>query len=103
MTDQSTATQVRDMNNSMAGKGFGTRSPLAAALESQMGMAGQAQKADYAREFVPQTRQANAQYGLQAGQAREQQFSNRQQEDIERRRTAASQQASLLSALSGLV
>jgi len=102
-TDRQVATQNANMQGSLAGRGFGSRSPLAAALETQTAMSGMGQKADYARQFVPQARQQNANYGLQVGQAREQQFANRQNEDIERRRTTVGQQTSLLNALAGLV
>jgi hypothetical protein len=101
--DQQTATNNKTMQGNMAGKGFGARSPLAMALEQQGAQSGMAQKADYAREFVPQTRQANATFGLQVGQAQENQFAQRQSEDIARRQALASTQNSLLQALGGLM
>lgn len=102
-TDRQVATQNRDMRNNLAGRGFGSRSPLAAALEQQTNMAGMGAKADYARQFVPQARQQNAAFGLETGQARERQFASRQNEDIERRRTNANQQTSILNVLGGLI
>lgn len=77
--DQSTATNNQNMRNSIAGRGFGSGSPLAAALENQSNMSALGQKADYERQFVPQARQANAQFGLQAANAQQNQFAGNQQ------------------------
>ncbi len=108
--DQQTATNNQVRSGQMAGKGFGSRSPLAMALEAQGAQSAMGQKADYAREFVPQTRQANAGYALNVGQAQEAQHANREQEAIGRQQAAnqrfsiaAQQQNSLLNALGGLL
>lgn len=115
--DQSTATNNRDMGNSLAGRGFGAGSPLAFALQNQANMAGLGQKADYTRQFTNEARQANAGFGLQSANARQNQFANNQQAmlgygqnllaDARNRITAAGQQqqyqTSLLNALSGLL
>lgn len=108
--DQQTATNNQVRSGQMAGKGFGSRSPLAMALEQQGAQSAMGQKADYAREFVPQARQANAGYALNVGQAQEAQHASREQEAIGRQQAAnqrygiaAQQQNSLLSALGGLL
>jgi hypothetical protein len=77
--DKSTATNNQNMANSMAGKGFGSGSPLLAALQNQSAMSGLGQKADYTREFTNTARQANANFGLQTANARQNQFAGNQQ------------------------
>jgi len=77
--DRSTATNNRNMQNSLAGRGFGSGSPLAAALSNQANMSAMGQKADYSRNFVPQARQQNAQFGLSAANAQQNQFAQNQQ------------------------
>lgn len=99
--DQQTASNQQRLAGNMAGKGFGSRSPLAMALAQQGQQSAMGQKADYARQFVPEARQQNAKFGLSVGQAQEQQFAQRQQEDIQRRQALQQQQNSLLSALGG--
>lgn len=100
--DQETATNQKDLAGQMAGKGFGARSPLAMALAQQGQQSAMGQKADYNRQFLPQARQQNAQFDLGVGQAQEQQFAQRNQEDIQRRQALYGQQNSLISALGGL-
>lgn len=101
--DQQTATNTRTTNNQLAGRGFGTRSPLAMALQGQGAQSAMAQKADYARQFVPQARQANASHALNVGQAQEAQFASRNKEYNDRRQIQANQQSSLFNALGGLI
>lgn len=101
--DQSIATQNRTLGNQIAGRGFGTASPLAAALQNQTAMGGMAQKQDYARQFQQQTRQDNLRYALDVGRAQENQFASRQKEANDRRQIQANQTSSLIGALGGLI
>lgn len=101
--DQQVATQNRSMQNSVASRGFGTRSPLASALSNQMQLGGMAQKADYARQFQGQARQDNLRYALDVGKAQENQFASRQKEANDRRQIQANQTSSLIGALGGLI
>lgn len=78
MIDRSTATMNRDTQNQAAGRGFGARSPTTMALQNQANMSALGQKADYTRQFLPQARQANAQFGLQAANAQQNQFAQNQ-------------------------
>lgn len=96
---QETAGGVQSMQNRLAGSGFGARSPLAAALESQMGMANQANVANQVRDYRQNAAQTNAQHTLGAQQAQESQYSNRMQEDIARRRNTIGYQQGLLGML----
>jgi hypothetical protein len=115
--DQSTATNNRNMQSQLAGKGYGSGSPLAFALQNQANMSGLGQKADYTRQFTDQARQGNAQFGLQAANAQQNQFAQNQQAQLgygqnllanaRNQITAQGQnqqyQSSLLNALSGLM
>jgi hypothetical protein len=108
--DRSTATSNQNMRNGMAGRGLGAASPLAAALENQSNMSALGQKADYTRQFLPQVRQQNAQFGLDVGNANEKQYvdannaaSAFQQNNIAAQRNAQQYQSSLLQALGGLL
>lgn len=97
--DQQTASGVQDMQNRLAGSGYGAKSPLALALETQMGMGNRANAADQVRQFGQNAAQQNAAHVLQGQQAQESQFSNRQQEDIARRHAVLGYQSSLLGML----
>lgn len=102
-TDRSTETQVNNMQGQMAGRGFGGRSPLAAALENQTRSAAMGQKADYTRDFTQSARQANVSNYLQTQGAQENQYASRQQEANQRYNTNQQAQSSLYSALANLV
>jgi hypothetical protein len=115
--DRATATQNQNMSNQLAGRGYGTASPLAFALQNQAAMGAMGQKADYERQFTQDTRQQNARFGLDAAKAGEAQFANRQQEmlgygqnllanqrnQIQAQGQAQQSQNQLLSMLAGLL
>lgn len=101
--DQSTATRIRGMQNQMGARGFGSSSPLAAALQAQYQNQNLATNTSNERQIRQNATQQNASHLFQTQMGREQQFGSRQQEDIERRRTFQSSQNALLAALAGLV
>lgn len=80
--DRSTATNNQNIANQAAGHGFGSGSPLTMALQNQANMSAMGQKADYERQFLPEARQQNAQFGLQAQNAQQQQFAANQQAQL---------------------
>lgn len=82
--DRSIASQDQKVAGTMAGRGMGSgaSSPMIAALSNQNFMAGLGQKADYERQFLPQARQQNAQFGLDTAKARESQFAARNNETL---------------------
>lgn len=101
-TDQGTATQINNMQGSLAGRGFGTNSPLAQALTAQYQGQGLAANVGNERQARMTAAQGNATQQLQSQTAREGQFASRQQEDIERRKPYFAQQNALLAALTSL-
>lgn len=96
---QETAGQVQQMQNRLAGSGYGANSPLAQALQTQMRMSNMGSVADQNRQFTQNAAQQNASHVLSAQQAQEGQYSNRMQEDIARRRNVIGQQQGLLGLL----
>ena len=97
--DRSTGTQQRQAAQSAAGRGFTGRSPLLAALQSQIGQQGMAQRTESARQIPWEAAQGNAKQLLASQTAAEQQYANRQSEAIER----GKQMNYLIQALAGLV
>lgn len=101
--DAGTAGKVRQMQGELAGRGFGSRSPLAMML--QQGYQGQNLQANTANE--QQTRwnaaSGNAQQLLAAQQAQENQYASRQEEDIKRNQVRLGSMNALLGALAGMV
>lgn len=91
--------QMSDQTSRLAGQGFSSRSPLLAALQTNAFGQGMSNAQNSAREFGLQASQANAGQVLNAQQAREQQYSNRNQEAIGRDRNRVSFQSSLLNAI----
>ena len=65
--DQGAATQIANMQGQVAGRGFGTGSPLAQALGSMFQMGNMGQNADTERQIRWDTAQGNAQH-IQRGQ-----------------------------------
>lgn len=101
--DQGTQSQIRNMQNDLAGRGFGANSPLAQALG--MGM----QSANLSANTQAQTQlglgaaQANAQQVLAGQTAQEQQYAARQTEAIQRAQIEQQYLSSALAALGGLI
>lgn len=100
--DATLASRQQQMRQQVAGRGFGSNSPLAQALGVQLQGQNLSANAEAGREIPWQAAQGNAQQLLRSEQARETQFANRQQEDIERRRMQMTQANALLAALAGL-
>jgi len=101
--DQSTATQQRNMQQGLAGRGYGANSPLAQSLGASM--QGQNLATNTANET--QTRlgaqQANVQQQFAGQQAQQQQYAQNQQLAIQRAQPFFQRQNVLLQALSGMV
>ena len=102
-TDAATAGQTRQQQQQLAGRGFSSNSPLAAALQNAAWGQGLASNAAAEQQTRWTAAQGNAQQRLSAQQAQAQEFAQRQTEDIQRRQIAAQQQSALLSALAGMV
>lgn len=99
VNDQQTFTQTRGMQQQLAGRGFGSRSPLALALGQGYENQNLATNAQTETDLRTQAATANASQVLRAQQAREQQFASRQQEDIQRNQVSTGGISALLSAL----
>lgn len=101
-TDQTAAARNRQTQASLGGRGFGTRSPLLAALQGQTQNQAMATNAASERQIRWDASQGNAQHRLAGQTAAEDQFASRQREDIERRRTALGSWNALLASIAGL-
>jgi hypothetical protein len=101
--DQATQSRIQGTQQNMAARGFGNRSPLLAALGAQYQNQNLAANSAGERDLRWNAAQGNAQNVQQTQVARSNQFAQRQQEDIERRRQALGSQSAMLSALAGLV
>ncbi len=99
---QKVGSQTQQMQQGLAGRGFGGNSPLAQQLGSQFQMANNATQAQNEQATRWGAAQGNAQQQLQGQQAQEAQFGARQQESIERLKPYYTHQNALLAALSGL-
>jgi hypothetical protein len=101
--DAKTGGQIRDINQSAAGRGFGSGGPLSQAL----GVIAQGQNTATNTQNAQQTQwnaaQGNAQQLLAGQQAQEGQFSDIQNQDIARHQVIAGQQNALIAALGGLM
>lgn len=100
--DATTAGRVRDAQQQMAARGFGSSSPLLAALTGRLQNQNLATNADSEREIRMGAAGQNAEQLLRTQQAREAQFASRQAEDIERRKPYFSTMNSLFASLAGL-
>ncbi len=100
--DQQAQSQTRQAQSGLAGKGFGSQSPLLAALQAQY--QGQAQQASTQGEndLRFQAAGANATQRLKGQTAQEQQRASMAQEQNQRLGIQAQQYSALLSALGGL-
>jgi hypothetical protein len=98
-----TQSQQRGLQQSFAGRGFSSNSPLLQSLSTGLDMGRMRQNAEDTRQINWDSAQGNAQQLLAGQQAQEQQYANRMQEDIERRKAAATNKVSLLGMMAGLV
>jgi hypothetical protein len=109
--NQSAAVSQRQAAASdLAARGFGSRSPLAAALNAQIGTSTNMANADAARETQLEAARQNAEQGVRVGQLATTQWATGNQMDLERRRAAGNlmlgnQQnaTSLIAALAGMI
>jgi hypothetical protein len=101
--DAKTGGQVRDIQSSTAGRGFGSNSPLAQALGTMAQGQNTATNANMAQQTQWNAAQGNAQQQLAGQTAQENQFASRQNEDIERHKVIAGRQNALIAALAGMV
>jgi hypothetical protein len=100
--DAQVGSQTRDMQQGLAGRGFGSNSALSNSLA--MGYQGQGlqQKMSNQQQTNWNAAQGNAQQLLSSQQAQEQQYANRQQEDIGRHQVVAGRDNAIVAALGGL-
>lgn len=98
----SAQTATKGLQQSFAGRGFASNSPLLQALQSGVDMNRMSQNATAAREIPWQAAEGNAKQLLASQRAQEEQFANRQAEDIERRKGNQQYQSSLLSILASM-
>lgn len=101
--DQSMQSQNRQQQQTTAGQGFGSHSPILQALQGQNFASNLATNTQAEQSLRTGTAQQNQQATLASQQAREAQFANRQREDIERRKPYFAQQSALIAALGGLM
>lgn len=76
-TDMSTANRINEMQTSAAGRGFGSQSPILAALQGQYQAAGLASNVENERLSRMQGAQENARHRLDAQTAREREITGR--------------------------
>lgn len=102
-TDQSAASQMQNQTRQVASQGFGSNSPILAALKGQT--LGNALQTNVGNEtnIRQNAAQQNASHLLGTQQAAEGQYASRQAEDIKRRQTGAQMYSALLSSLAGMV
>lgn len=100
--DAGTASQIRNLRNELSGRGFSANSPLAMAFQQQALMNNLAAGSDLERQARWEAAQENATHLLKSQAAREQQYANRQQEEIERNKVRTGFLASILGALLGM-
>lgn len=98
-TDAATATQQRLNQQQNAGRGYSSNSPLLAMLNQSAQMGGNASKAQNEQALRFNSAQANSDQLLKGQTAQEQQFSNRQQEALQRQQNLFNFQSGLFNAL----
>lgn len=96
-------TQNRGAADKLAGQGFGTRSPLVAALQGATNMQTAAANADLARTTRWDAAQGNADQVYRTDQLATQQWDQAQRQDIDRRQMMNTYSANLASVLASLV
>jgi hypothetical protein len=102
-SDAATGTQIKNMQDSLAGRGFGGNSPLAMALSGMAQNANLANKTQNEQQTRWNAAQGNAQQTLAQQQAQEQQYVDINQQDVARRQMALQPLTALLGAISGIV
>jgi hypothetical protein len=102
-SDAATGTQIKNMQDSLAGRGFGGNSPLAMALSGMAQNANLANKTQNEQQTRWNAAQGNAQQMLSQQQAQEQQYVDINQQDVARRQMALQPLTALLGAISGIV
>jgi hypothetical protein len=100
--DRTAAGQMRRQSQDVAGRGFGSSSPLLMAMNGMTQANNMATNTDSEREIRMGAAQQNAGHVLNTQQAREGQFASRQREDIERRKPIWNTYNNLLGSLVGL-
>ncbi len=99
--DAATADRQRALSQRMAGRGFGTNSPLAMALSNSLFQGNLATNTGAEQDLRWKAAQGNASQVLEAQKARETQYASRQDEDIRRNQVVRNQQSALLASLLG--
>lgn len=100
--DRSAATKSRDAVADATGRGFGSQSPLLAALQGQIWGQNVATNTEAERAIRQTAAEQNSQQLLSTQQAREAQYASRQQEQIARAQPYFQTQNALIAALAGL-
>lgn len=100
--DQSMQSQNRQQQQTTAGQGFGSHSPILAALQGQNYAANLGANTQAEQQLRTTAAQQNAQQTLATQQARQGQYNQQQQQITERGRTYAQTYSALLNALGGL-
>lgn len=100
--DATTANRVRQAQQQSAGRGFGSNSPMLQALTQRYENQNLATNADTERDIRQNASSLNADQRLATQEARSQQFSERQDEDIRRRQPYFQTANQLIAALAGL-
>lgn len=100
---QQAATASNAAARNTAGKGFGSSSPLLAALQGQIQTGRMATDAESERGIRLNSAQANAQNRLQTGSLAEQQWLDAQDQNLRRQQLGYSGPASLLAAMGGFL
>jgi hypothetical protein len=101
--DRNVAQNQRQSQDQLAGRGFGSNSPLLQAIQAQQQMAGMQANSDQERQLRFDAATANARQQLDSETLRQNQWTQNEDADIRRRQVATSQANALLSALAGLV
>lgn len=100
--DSATARQVANMNNNLASRGYGTTSPLAAALASQAQSANIATNADIDRSTRWGAAEGNAKNMLAGQKLQADVYSSQLQAQLQAAQIAASQQNAMMAALASM-
>ncbi len=100
--DQTAQTTMRGQQQQLSAQGFGANSPLLQSLYGQTQANNLATNTSNEREIRNNAAQQNAQNLLSTQSARENQFANRQNEDIERRKPVWQTFNNLIGSLVGL-
>lgn len=100
--DRSGATAYRKAQSDLGGRGFGNNSPLLAQIQSNLAIGTQAANANAAQSLPFQAAQANSDQRLKSQVANSEQYSQRQQEGIQRQSNQITQNNALLQALTQL-